>query len=261
MKTLKISLIALLLAFSAPAFAQEDSTASNDDSYYEEGYAGYYDPLEGVNRQILKFNNVMDKYVFYPLIDGYRFIVPSQGRKVISNFLRNLKSPVDLANQILQGDWDGMKNTAFRFTVNTFAGFGGTLDVAAWEGYEHESEDFGQTMAVWGIGDGPYLVIPFLGPASMRDGLGYGVDGLMNPINHYYNNTDERHIAYKLTAASFFEMKNQLSDFEKSQKKNSFDYYSALRSVIYQNRQSEIADYKKHKSNGTSRFVPQYEEY
>lgn len=114
-------------------------------------YSEINDPWEPYNRAVFSFNRGVDYVLLDPLTEGYRFIVPDAFRIAISNFLKNIKSPVYLANELLQGDWDGAALVTKRFVFNTFTGFGGILDTASWEGMTYEPEDFGQTMAVLGI--------------------------------------------------------------------------------------------------------------
>lgn len=249
MKSLVLSFLLVLMAIPGMGYA------ATEDAIYEEGHAGYNDPFESYNRGVLKFNNVMDTFVFDPITETYQFVVPQQGRKVVNNILRNLRSPLDLANQILQGDVAGGGTVLFRFVVNTFAGFGGILDVAQWEGIEYEGEDLGQTLATWGVGDGPYVVVPFFGPASLRDALSYGAESYADPVARYYFNIEEDHIAYKYNAVGFLDQKNGLYKAQKDLKKNSFDYYSTLKSAVYQNRQAAIADFGKETSKDDASFA------
>jgi phospholipid-binding lipoprotein MlaA len=228
---MRILVLTFLLAIALPFSAQ----AQDADRQYEVGYS---DPAEGINRGIFTFNSAVDEYVFDPIISGYRFAVPKEGRQAITNFLRNLKTPVNLTNQLLQGDLNGAGVTLFRFVTNTLTGFGGFLDNAGREGWAYEREDLGQTLAVWGVGDGPYVVMPFFGTASLRDAVGYGLDSLLDPINHI--NDDGVRYAYNGTL--FLEQKNQLFDVSNDLRANSLDPYSAMKSAVYQNRQAEIAD-------------------
>ena len=111
-----------------------------------------YDPLEGLNRQTLKFNEVVDKSVLVPIAKGYRYVTPPGGRTIVRNFLQNLNSPVIIGNELLQGDLDGAGNATARVVINTLAGFGGLFDFAAESGFPYQSEDFGQTLGKWGVG-------------------------------------------------------------------------------------------------------------
>lgn len=246
-----------LISFSAVSVQAEDF--DNEELHYEQGYAGYADPLEGVNRGITKFNNAVDFVIIDPIILTYRTLVPEYGRNVVTNVLRNLGSPINFAHQVLQGDISGSGTTLFRFVVNSLAGFGGILDVASWEGIEYEVEDLGQTLATWGVPDGPYIVLPFFGPASLRDAIGYGVDAYLDPLNRYALNTEEEALAYSYSGANYLDARNQLYSVQKDLKENSLDYYSALKSVVYQNRQALIDD--RNSRRNTSVFAAQIPDY
>jgi len=213
--------------------------ASNDNSYAEA-----YDPLEPYNRAVFAFNNGVDYVLLDPLTEAYRFVVPDVFRLAISNFLTHIKSPVYLANELLQGDLDDAGLVTKRFVLNSFTGFGGIVDTASWEGMTYEPEDFGQTMAVWGVGSGPYVVLPLFGPSTTRDSFGLLGDMVLDPINWYawdsvHENTDVDTIRLGATILS---TKDQFLDLQKDLKRNSLDYYAATRSVWLQRRQSLIND-------------------
>ena len=140
------------------------------------------DPFEDTNRAVFKFNETVDDNVIHPVFKGYRFVVPKEARNSLGNFLRNLRSPVIFANEVLQGDLEGARTVLLRAVINTFTGFGGLFDFAGKEGLPHEEEDFGQTLATWGLDHGPYIVVPLLGPSSARDSVGYIVDGYADPL-------------------------------------------------------------------------------
>ena len=134
------------------------------------------DPLESMNRATFAVNDALDTVIMEPVARGYRAVAPEPARKGVRNFLRNLRSPVNIANQLLQGDLEGAGNDLTRFAVNSLVGVGGLFDVAGSEGYEYEREDFGQTLGKWGVDSGPYLVLPLLGPSSFRDATGLAID-------------------------------------------------------------------------------------
>lgn len=203
------------------------------------------DPLEPVNRAVFGFNNVVDTLVLDPAIVAYRAAVPKPVRSGLKNFLHNLKSPLFFANNVLQGDVDGAVTTLKRTTINTLVGFGGLFDFAAAEGIEADAEDFGQTLAVWGVDDGVYLVLPLLGPSNARDLTGLIVDSYADPLNRYADNVDEEEWTYARTAAKGLVAKNDIYDIQQDFKRNSSDYYAAVRSAAKQSRDAAIADRKK----------------
>ncbi|MDD9913551.1 MAG: VacJ family lipoprotein, partial [Rhodospirillaceae bacterium] len=136
------------------------------DSGENEPAAPYYDPLEPINRGIFVFNQALDEMFLKPAARLYINIVPEGGRTAVSNIINNLKTPVTLANDLLQGEPDRAQTTIARFMVNTIFGFGGVADVATDLGVPGHSEDFGQTAATYGVGGGPYLMLPFFGPSN-----------------------------------------------------------------------------------------------
>lgn len=138
-----------------------------------------YDPLETFNRGVYKFNAQFDRYVFLPVVRGYEFVLPKVVRKGVSNFFANLADARNFVNNLLQGKAEGCVNSAMRIVLNTTIGIGGLLDPATPAGYPKMKEDFGETLGVWGLGPGPYLVIPIFGPSSIRDGTGLAFDSLV----------------------------------------------------------------------------------
>lgn len=210
-----------------------------------------YDPYEPVNRAIFSFNTGVDTVVLNPLTEVYRFIVPDAFRMAIANVLNHIKSPVYLANELLQGDLDNAGLVTKRFVLNTFTGFGGILDTASWEGMTYQPTDFGATMASWGVNAGPYIVIPIMGPSTTRDGFGILGDMALDPINWYVWNHDNTDVGTIRLAATVLSKKDELMDFQKDLKRNSLDYYAATRSVWLQRRQAIL--------NGEN--VVEYDEY
>lgn len=134
------------------------------------------DPWQGFNRTMYRFNYRFDKYVFLPIVRGYQAITPDFLEQGIHNFFTNVKNIKTLYNSILQGSLKKTGDTTGRFLVNTTMGLLGIFDVATFLEIPQHEEDFGQTLGVWGVGSGPYLVLPILGPSSVRDGVGTGTD-------------------------------------------------------------------------------------
>ena len=161
---IKRVLISLLLAFNLSVNAEE------------------IDPFEETNRAIYEFNESLDSNVLEPVSRAYKNNIPETAQKGIGNFLDNLGDVSTLANQILQFKPIESAETLARILVNTTIGLGGLFDVASDMGLVTEDEDFGQTMAVWGVEQGPYVVLPLLGPSTVRDGIGTYVD-LTSPAN------------------------------------------------------------------------------
>ena len=215
--------------------------SGNDDH----ASSGIQDPFEGYNRAVYAFNTAVDDAYVHPLVDTYRVVVPSPARTGIRNFLRNLKSPVIFANQLLQGDFDGAGDVLVRAAVNSTVGVGGLFDVAGHEGIEYESEDFGQTLAVWGVGHGPYFMVPFMGGASLRDGTGFVVDGFADPLRWYARNIDEEGWFYGKAAMDYLDLRESLVDVLRDIRSSSIDSYAAVRSTYYQRREALVQDLDK----------------
>lgn len=134
------------------------------------------DPWEGFNRGVYKFNAVFDKYVFLPVVDAYETVTPDFVRSGISNFFTNIGEITTFANEVLQFKFTEAGMTVFRFVANSTVGFLGFFDVTSHEGIPRTKEDFGQTLGVWGAGEGPFLVLPILGPSNVRDAAGFATD-------------------------------------------------------------------------------------
>ncbi len=203
---------------------------------------GLSDPIEEINRKVFAFNQVVDDVVIHPIIDGYRFVVPAPVRAGVDNALSNLQSPVSFANELMQGDVDGAGKVLFRAIVNSFVGFGGLFDFAGAEGYNADVEDFGQTLAVWGVKDGPYIVMPFFGPSSLRDFAGYAVDSFIDPVRISAHDAENDYISYNKSIASYLNVRNKLKDGLEELEASSIDYYASVRSSYYQARQKVISD-------------------
>lgn len=135
-----------------------------------------HDPWEGFNRGVYKFNAAFDTYVFLPVIDAYETVTPEFVRTGISNFFTNIGEITTFANEVLQFRFEEAGMTVFRFVANSTVGFLGFFDVTSHEGISRTKEDFGQTLGVWGAGEGPFLVLPILGPSNVRDAAGFAAD-------------------------------------------------------------------------------------
>lgn len=210
------------------------------DTADREAYYETNDPIEPFNRGVFKFNQGLDAVILKPLATIYDEFLPQTLQDSIRNFLNNLRSPVILANNLLQGDVDGARETIARFTVNTIVGFGGFGDPAGDLGVKYRNEDFGQTLAVWNVGEGPYLMLPLLGPSNPRDAIGFVVDTLIDPINRWADNTDRDGVALGRTIVRGIDLRarnlKRLDELEKS----SLDFYATIRSLYRQIRNDDI---------------------
>ena len=199
------------------------------------------DPLEPMNRGIFAFNEFFLEWILGPISGVYKDFVPDPVRKSIGNILHLVKSPIILGNDLLQGEWERAWITTQRTVVNATIGVAGTFDVAANSlDLPRHSEDFGQTLAVWGVGEGFYLVLPFFGPSNPRDGIGKFVDAFAHPLTRWAANTDREEITYGLFSASAVHQYSEIKDELDQIRKTSIDYYAAIRSMFRQKRAAEI---------------------
>ena len=151
------------------------------------------DPFEGINRTVYAFNDKADKLVLKPAATAYNYVLPKPAKKGVSNFFGNLGEPLNALNNLLQGKFDRALASTFRFTVNSTVGVLGLVDVAKALDVAPAREDFGQTMAAWGVRPGPYLMLPLFGPSNFRDGIGrLGENALYYPINEITDSNSGR---------------------------------------------------------------------
>lgn len=230
------------LMFDALQIAQA-TTEEADEA--DEGDAN--DPLESINRIIFEFNEFFIAILLRPASEIYHLLVPSPVRQAIGNVLDNLGAPVVLANDILQGEGERALQTTQRFLVNSTVGVAGIFDVADdFLDIPGHDEDFGQTLAVWGVGEGFYFVVPFFGPSSPRDAVGkLIVDGYIDPVNHWATNADRDYIVHSRMGVGAVDEFGSVMDELDQIKKTSIDYYAAIRSMYRQKRAAEIRNGKE----------------
>lgn len=226
--------VGLALAISACATPPTDPAARAD-------FDRTNDPLEPMNRKILDFNLFVDRILFKPVAQGYRWIVPEYGRNRLRNFLDNLNEPVIFINDTLQGEFSRANTTAGRFLFNSTFGIGGLWDRASEIGMEKQSGDFGQTLYSWGVPDGPYLMLPILGPSNPRDAVGLAVDSYLDPffwgLTVHYGATNSG--LYRWVVTGIDERSRNIESFDEIQK-NAIDLYAQLRSLWRQHRAAEL---------------------
>jgi phospholipid-binding lipoprotein MlaA len=166
---------------SGSALAQAPKGDSSDLDAAEEEY----DPWEPFNERMFTFNRNLDRYVLKPVARAYNYVMPEPFQIMISNGFENLNFVPRVVNNALQGKWSGAGIELSRFLINSTAGIGGLWDPAKdYWGIQKHKEDFGQTLGVWGSGPGPYLILPLMEPMTVRDGIGKGVDGFMDPLSY-----------------------------------------------------------------------------
>ena len=195
------------------------------------------DPWEPLNRPLYEINTGIDKVTLKPLAKGYQKFLPPIVRSGVNNFARNLVTPRSSINNFLQGKPRQGFSELGRFVFNSILGIGGLMDVATTAGIEAHPEDFGQTAAVWGVPSGPYVMLPFLGPQTLRDALLLPVDIAADPLYHY-NNTSVRD---KLYVLRIIELRARLLSAEKLLE-DSKDKYVTTRESYLQNRVYQIYD-------------------
>jgi phospholipid-binding lipoprotein MlaA len=196
------------------------------------------DPWEPFNRKIFWFNDKVDSYVLEPTSKGWNYVVPNEIQTCLSNFFYNLRFPIQTVNDLLQGKVQRAAKDVGRFFVNTTAGVAGFFDPASSVGLDFQWEDFGQTLGWWGVGTGPYLVLPILGPSDIRDGGGLIFDTAASITPFFVN-------GYYLFAARSVDLINTraiYADSIEKAKESSIDYYTFVRNAYLQRRAALIRD-------------------
>jgi phospholipid-binding lipoprotein MlaA len=227
---LPAAVIALLLAGCATP--PKDPAALAD-------FQSNHDPLEPTNRVFYAVNNELDTLILAPAARAYRFVLPQPVRTGVHNILANLGNPVLLANDAMQGKPRLGGNTFMRLVINSTLGVAGVFDVAQGLGYPAHDNDFGVTLALWGVAGTPYLYLPVLGPSDPRDAVGFGTDFALDPLT-YVSGGGWSLFGYSRLGASALDARSQhLEDIEQI-KAGALDPYATFRSLFQQNRQSEI---------------------
>ena len=211
LRTLTIIISLALFNYSVLSDEADNVTTSSSDFETGKYEDEIYDPLEGFNRAIFKFNNVADRIVLEPVARGYRKL-PSPMQSGISNFLSNLRTPLVIVNQLLQGQVKNSAESTGRFVVNTTVGVFGLFDVADNVGLEEKDEDYGQTLATWGVGDGFYVVLPIFGPSNLRDTAGLVLTAVTDPVNAYAGTEGEGWIVPIRTTVNAVDRRSKIID-------------------------------------------------
>jgi phospholipid-binding lipoprotein MlaA len=226
------TLLALILSFLTVLFSAVGSAQDEPDFTY--GHPE--DPWQGMNEAVFGFNDSIDRFFFKPVAKGYKYITPDLVQIGVSNVFSNLLEVRNVFNDVLQWKWGQATNDTGRLLLNSTVGLAGVFDVAGSVGLEHsEGEDFGQTLAVWGVGQGPYIVLPLLGPSTLRDGLALPVDWQAGPVG-YIDHVPTRNTATGLGLLS------TRADLLKAEAFVSGDRYTFLRDAYLQRRGYLIAD-------------------
>ncbi len=198
------------------------------------------DPLEPTNRFFYRVNDALDTYALRPAAIAYRDVVPGAVRRPIHNVLTNLGTPVVFANDVLSAKPLRAGDSLMRFLINSTAGAGGLFDVATGWGYPDHSNDFGLTLALWGVGEGPFLYLPVLGPTNPRDAAGFGANIVLDPLTwaSFGGSSALGVVRYGVTAV---DTRERLIEPIDQIKRSALDSYATFRSLERQNRASEVA--------------------
>jgi phospholipid-binding lipoprotein MlaA len=225
--------VGLLLSGCATVPDDPDARAAYDEAN---------DPFEPMNRYFFEVNYALDELILKPWSGWYHIALPDFARTGIRNALNNLKSPVIFFNDLLQGEPNRAGVTLARFVINSTLGLAGLIDVAAEMGLDYHKEDFGQTLAVWGTGEGPYLVIPFLGPSNPRDATGLAVDTVLDPFFWIGRHYDVEYMLYIRAGLDVVDARSRNLETLDEIRRNAIDYYSTIRSLYRQDRSNLIVN-------------------
>jgi phospholipid-binding lipoprotein MlaA len=218
--------------------AQAAGTGSDDEfaEWEQDTSAEVYDPLEKINRGVFWFNEQADRFVIKPVAKGYDWALPKPVKRGVSNVFDNLFTPVVAVSDLLQGNFQESAEDVGRFVVNSTVGVVGIFDVATGWGLEKRREDIGQAFGAWGIGSGPYLVLPILGPSSVRDGVGLVGNYFLLPQNYI----EDDGTRWGVTILGGIDTRYRLLDASTVLEQAALDRYAFVRSSYTQHRQNLV---------------------
>jgi phospholipid-binding lipoprotein MlaA len=217
-----------------------DPFADAIDAELDRQPVGFPDPLERVNRGTLRVNQDLDHWVLDPVTRVYRALLPEPARQALRRVLANLNAPSVMVNDLLQTEWQAAGVTIVRFAMNSSVGMAGILDPAARLGMPPHSADFGQTLAIAGVGSGPFIMLPVLGPTTARDGAGFLVDVCFRPTTWILGPADQLFFSTIEGGSEGLAARDAHADALELLEDSSVDYYAALRNAYYQNRTAQI---------------------
>ncbi len=209
----------------------------------QEEAAAINDPVESLNRVVFDVNDFLDRLLIRPLAEAYRAVLPEFLRNRITSILGNMGEPIIMANNLLQAEFTRAGTTLGRFLMNTTLGFGGSFEVANEYGLERQTGDFGQTLYSWGLGSGPYIVLPLFGPSNIRDAIGLGVDTMMSPWKYaviYGDSMTKDTFTIADTTASALSRREANIEGIDALREGSLDFYAQMRSVYRQYRAKQL---------------------
>jgi len=199
------------------------------------------DPLEPLNRKVFAFNLFVDNNMIKPIAKAYVRVVPRPVRDSIKNFVSNLGESVVFGNDVLQLQFKRAEITACRFVLNTSIGIAGIFDFAETQGYHKQTGDFGQTLYAWGVPEGPYLVLPILGPSNPRDAAGQGMQAYLDPYRYVVENNHATFVvAYSPLILGDIDRRARAIDTLDAIQREAIDYYASLRSLFRQDRSAQL---------------------
>ena len=223
--------VLLLVGSFVGCASTEETIQGENDSY------SVNDPYENFNRMTFQLNQGLDNVIIGPIARGYIAVVPQWGRERVNDALNNLGEPVNFANSVLQLDIERAIASFVRFGFDSTFGIAGLFDIAGEMGLERADEDFGQTLSVWGFGEGPYVVLPFFGPSSPRDGIGMAADMLLlDPFSRALRS----HERYQRMIARGIDQRSAYNDELETLESTSIDFYAAMRELYRQHRLDKI---------------------
>lgn len=227
-----VAIILLCCSMSLCACASRPGSAANND------------PWEKYNRKMYQVNTAIDRVTLKPLAKAYRTVTPRVARQGINNAVHNLEEPWTMINAALQAKPRVFFDSMGRFLINSTLGFGGLRDQATKWGVPRQKEDFGQTLAVWGVPSGPFLILPLLGPSSPRDGVGFAANFFFDPVSIALKDHVSVYASYGRTGVEFLNFRTNILTSIDPVLADSADPYATLRSSYLQNRAFEINDGK-----------------
>jgi len=234
----------VLLALILPGCATRPNNSQPGVAEEED----FNDPLEDTNRTIFDFNQMVDRNVLVPVAKAYRTVLPDVVRDSLRDFLHNLRAPLIFANDALQGDFERAGETFARFTLNSTLGVGGLIDVAGrWGQLPYHEQDLGVTFGVWGVPEGPYLVVPVLGPSNPRDLSGQVAEGFGDPFNYIVTGNPYTlyWIPFVRGGVSGVDQRSRYIETLADIERTSLDYYATIRSLYRQRRAALIRGEKE----------------
>ncbi len=230
------------------------------DPIAREEYEQRNDPLEPINREISSFNTLVNKYFYRPFSHIYRQITPEFFRTAVTNFSVNLRQPVVFVNSFLQGDFESCAQTFGRFFTNTTLGIGGLFDIATKFEIKAPQKDFGQTLYEWGLKqEGPYLVIPFLGPSNLRDATGMVIGFFIDPVDWVLPKAEKGLLWWRYGIQAVSDI-NKSTDLLYNLEQSSVDPYATMRTMYRQNRRQFLSEDEQSAQENYDFDFPDFEE-